>query len=77
MQTIKHFLFGKYTGPGVTESCNIPLEEQIDEYLKQHPDHSVASLSTIIASTYKEAFVVFNVRGENQKPYNNKKQDKS
>ena len=75
MQTVKHFIYGKDIMTG--ESNSTPLEEQIDAYMKDHPDQSVSSLSTIVASSYKEAFVVFNIRNENQKPYNNKKQDKS
>lgn len=75
MQTVKHFIFGKDVMTG--ESNTTPLEEQIDSYLKAHPEQSVSSLSTIVASNYKEAFVVFNIRNENQKLYNNKKQDKS
>ena len=74
MQTVKHFIYGKDSMTG--ESNMKPLEEQLSEFLKDHPDHSVASMSTIVASSYKEAFVVFNVRNDNQKPYN-KKQDKT
>lgn len=77
MQTVKHFIYGKDSRTG--ESNTMPLEEQIDAYMKDHPDQSVSSLSTIVASSYKEAFVVFNIRGENQKPYNNnnKKQERT
>lgn len=71
MQTVKHFIYGKDSVSG--ESNMVPLEDQLSEFLKDHPDHSVASFSTIIASTYKEVFVVFNIRSENQKPYNNNK----
>ncbi len=74
MQTVKHFIYGRDSMSG--ESNMIPLEDQLSEFLKEHPDHNVASMSTIVASTYKEAFVVFNVRNDNQKPYN-KKQDKT
>ena len=69
MQTVKHFIYGHDSRNG--ESNTMPLEDQFNEFLKKHPDHSIASMSTIVASSYKEAFVVFNVRGENQKPYNN------
>lgn len=74
MQTVKHFIYGHDSRTG--ESNTMPLEDQFNEFLKEHPDHNVASMSTIVASTYKEAFVVFNIRNENQKSYN-KKQDKS
>lgn len=74
MQTVKHFIYGHDSR--TRESNTMPLEDQFNEFLKEHPDHNVASMSTIVASTYKEAFVVFNIRNENQKSYN-KKQDKS
>lgn len=61
MQTVKNFVFGKdRTGAFNTT----PLEDQINEYLENHPGYSVATLSTLNASGYKEAFVVFNIREE-------------
>lgn len=76
MQTVKHFIYGRDSMTG--ESNMKPLEEQLGEFLKDHPDHSVTSMSTIVASNYKEAFVVFNYRDGWQKPNNsNKKQDKT
>ena len=78
MQTVKHFIYGHDSRTG--ESNTMPLEDQFNEFLKKHPDHRIASMSTIVASSYKEAFVVFNIRGENQKPHNNnnnKKQERT
>ncbi len=61
MQTVKNFVFGKDR----TGSVNtMPLEDQINEYLEYHPGFSVASMSLLNASGYKEAFVVFNIREE-------------
>lgn len=76
MQTVKHFIYGKDIMSG--ESNPTPLEEQIDAYLREHQNQSVSSLSTIVASNYKEAFVVFNYRDGWQKPNNSsKKQEKT
>lgn len=61
MQTIKNFVFGKdRTGIINTE----PLEDQINEYLENHPGYSVSTMSLLNATGYKEAFVVFNIREE-------------
>ena len=78
MQTVKHFIYGYDSRTG--ESNTTLLEDQINEFLKKHPDHGVASMSTIVASSYKEAFVVFNYRDGWQKPNNNnnnKKQERT
>ena len=67
MQTVKNFVFGKdRSGNFNTES----LEDQINTYLENHPGYSVSTMSTLNASGYKEAFVVFNIREEK---YQNKK----
>lgn len=61
MQTVKNFVFGKdRTGIINTE----PLEDQINEYLENHPGYSVSTMSLLNAVGYKEAFVVFNIREE-------------
>ena len=61
MQTVKNFVFGKDR----TGAVNIiPLEDQINEYLENHPGYSVATMSLLNATGYKEAFVVFNIREE-------------
>ena len=68
MQTVKNFVFGKdRSGYFNTE----PLEDQINEYLENHPGYSVATMSTLNASGYKEAFVVFNIREERDKKAKN------
>lgn len=67
MQTVKNFVFGlDRSGYFNTES----LEDQINTYLENHPGYSVSTMSTLNASGYKEAFVVFNIREEK---YQNKK----
>ncbi len=63
MQTVKNFVFGKDTSTH-TGWNNIPLEDQINDYLEYHPGYSVATMSLLNASDYKEALVVFNVREE-------------
>lgn len=65
MQTVKNFVFGKDRTGSVNTT---PLEDQINEYLEYHPGFSVASMSLLNASGYKEAFVVFNIR-EERKPF--------
>ena len=65
MQTVKNFIFGQdYTGA----YNGSPLENQINEYLENHPGFSIATMSLLNASGYKEAFVVFNIR-EERKPF--------
>ena len=63
MQTVKKFVFGRdYTG-----DCNgNPIEDQINEYLEFHPGYSVAAMSMLNGTAYKETLVVFNVREERQ-----------
>lgn len=61
MQTVKNFVFGKDRTGSVNTT---PLEDQINEYLEYHSGYSVATMSLLNASGYKEALVVFNVREE-------------
>ena len=61
MQTVKNFVFGRDRFGVVNNS---PLEDQINEYLENHPGYSVSSMSLLNAVGYKEAFVVFNIREE-------------
>lgn len=65
MQTVKNFIFGRDRSGSVNTT---PLEDQINEYLEYHPGYSVATMSLLNASGYKEAFVVFNIR-EERKPF--------
>lgn len=62
MQTVKTFIYGK---DRLTPSYNTePLDDQINAYLKEHPDQKIASISTIIGSGFHEAFVVFDIRDD-------------
>ena len=61
MQTVKNFIYGR-DWSGYTNAT--PLEDQINEYLEYHPEYSVATMSLLNASGYKEALVVFNTRME-------------
>ena len=65
MQIVKNFIYGR-DWSGYTNAT--PLEDQINEYLEYHPGYSVATMSLLNASGYKEALVVFNVR-EERKPF--------
>ena len=74
MQTVKNFVYGK---DPITNEINItPIESQVNEYLENHPGYSVATFSTLNASGYKEAFVVFNVREERKFEPRQDRQDK-
>lgn len=65
MQIAKNFVFGN----NVLRSDwnNTPLEDQINEYLENHPGFSVATMSLLNGAGYREALVVFNVREEREK----------
>ena len=62
MQIVKNFVYGN----NVLRSDwnNTPLEDQINEYLEYHPGYSVATMSIVNGSEYREALVVFNIREE-------------
>jgi len=62
MQIVKNFVFGNNILR--TDWNNTPLEDQINEYLENHPGFSVATMSLLNGTGYKEALVVFNVREE-------------
>lgn len=69
MQIVKNFVFGS----NVLRSDwnNTPLEDQINEYLENHPGFSVATMSMLNGAGYREVLVVFNVREErgDRKPF--------
>ena len=61
MQDVKHFINGRdLHGEYYMED----LDEQINNFLKEHPNYSIRTFSTIIGPAYKEAFVVFDVNEE-------------
>ena len=61
MQTVKNFVFGRDRSGSINTAT---IEDQINEYLEYHPGYSVATMSLINASGYKEAFVVFDIRDD-------------
>jgi hypothetical protein len=61
MQTVKTFVFGRDRVGTVNHT---PLDDQINEYLENHPGYSVSTMSVLNAVGYQEAFVVFNIREE-------------
>lgn len=73
MQIVKNFVFGS----NVLRSDwnNTPLEDQINEYLENHPGFSVATMSMLNGAGYREVLVVFNVR-EERKPFTKDAGDK-
>lgn len=75
MQIVKKFVFGRdYTG-----NYNGDLiEDQINEYLENHPGFSVATMSMLNGTGYREVLVVFNVREEQseKKPFVKENSDK-
>lgn len=74
MQIAKNFVFGN----NVLRSDwnNTPLEDQINEYLENHPGFSVAAMSLLSGAGYREALIVFNVREERTEK-DNRRQGKS
>ena len=76
MQIVKNFVFGN----NVLRSDwnNTPLEDQINEYLENHPGFSVATMSMLNGTGYREVLVVFNVREERpeKKPFVKENGDK-
>lgn len=71
MQDVKVFVQGR---DGLSKSYNpTPLDEQINTWLKQHPNHSIRSISNIVGTGYKEAYVVFDIRDETKTNNKNNK----
>ena len=65
MQEIKTFLYGG--NPMNNTPFNyMPIDEQINTYLKDKPNHSVKTLSTIVGPGYTQAFVVFDIREQKE-----------
>ena len=61
MQIIKNFIYGR----NLNGDFNLAsLDDQINEYLEFHPGYSVATMSMLNGTSYKEALVVFNIREE-------------
>lgn len=73
MQTVKTFIYGR--NEKTNEFSRVPLDDQINAFLKEHQDHKIVSMSTVNASGYKEAFIVFDIREERN--FNRPKNDKN
>ena len=63
MQIVKNFIYGRSLNGDFNPAS---LEDQINEYLEFHPGYSVATMSMLNGTAYKETLVVFNVREERQ-----------
>lgn len=48
-----------------------PLDEQLDTYLTEHPEHRVHSFSMIVGNQYREVFVVFDIYEDRSKKKEN------
>lgn len=70
MQTVVAFYCGVKNGV----YNDIPIEDQINQYLKEHSNYSIRELPMIITGPYKEALAVFDIREgrDEKKPYNEK-----
>ena len=60
-QTVVSFVYG-VDRAGLHNTMMI--EDQINEFLREHPDHKVKSIGTIVTSLYQEALVVFDIFNE-------------
>ena len=60
MQTVKTFIYGR--NDKTNEYSRVPIDDQINTFVKEHPDHRIISMSMVNVSGYKEAFVVFDIR---------------
>lgn len=60
-QTVVSFVYG-LSRDGI--HCSTRIEDQINEFIRQHPDHKVKSIGTIVTSLYQEALVVFDILNE-------------
>ena len=65
MQEIKTFMYGG-NPMNNTPFNHMPIDEQINAYLKDRPNHSVKTMSTIVGPGYTQAFVVFDVREQKE-----------
>ena len=68
MQEVKSFFAGMKLGFGLHDKS---LDDQINDYLKEHPNYIARDISVIVGPSYLEAYVIFDVRDE-RKPQNGK-----
>ena len=68
MQEVRSFYSGMKLGFGMQGKS---LEDQINEYLKEHPNYTAKQMNIIVGSSYLEAYVIFDIKDE-RKPQNGK-----
>lgn len=60
-QTVVSFVYG-VDRAGLHNTMMI--EDQINEFLREHSNYKISSISTIVTSLYQEALVVFDILDE-------------
>lgn len=68
MQEVKSFYSGMKLNTGMQSKS---IEDQINDFLKEHPNYAAKDISVIVGPSYLEAYVIFDVRDE-RKPQNGK-----
>lgn len=68
MQEVKSFYSGMKLNAGMQSKS---IEDQINNFLKEHPSYVARDIDVIVGPSYLEAYVVFDVRDE-KKPQNGK-----
>lgn len=71
MQEVKCFFQGTKDGQIHLDY----IEDQINEFLKEHPTHTARSISTMLSDRYLDAYVIFDVREEYLEKKNKPKTD--
>ena len=64
MQALKSFYCGAWPGKDLN---TIPVEDQVNEFLKSHPDHKITEMTALLGPSYKELFVTFDIFNKSQK----------
>lgn len=59
MQEIKGFIQGIYFEDYGKNFNPTPIPDQINEYLREHPNRTAKSICAFVGAGYKEAFVIF------------------
>ena len=67
MQEVKSFVYGR-KGTDVINEFR-PIEQQINEFLKENPNHIAKSITIVNSTYYQEAFVIFDIRNEEKTNY--------
>lgn len=64
MQEVRSFFAGVRAGKVEDK----PIEDQINDFLKEHPAYTAKNISIAILPLCKEAYVIFDVREEKKPP---------